>query len=89
MKKDIIVFDVDGTLCESSKQILEHHAILLNQLKQHYDIAICGGGTLSKILNQINNEKEPRLHHLETLKKNNLFYIYNRCFFNESSWLYN
>ena len=56
MKKDIIVFDVDGTLCESSKQILEHHAILLNKLKEHYDIAICGGGTLSKILNQINDK---------------------------------
>ena len=56
MKKDIIVFDVDGTLCESSKELLLHHAVILNKLKEKYDISVCGGGTLNKILKQMNNK---------------------------------
>jgi len=33
-KKDIIVFDVDGTLAESSLEIQDENAIILNQLKE-------------------------------------------------------
>lgn len=54
MKKSIIVFDVDGTITESSKEILDENAKTLNKLKEKYDIAVCGGGTLDKILLQMN-----------------------------------
>ena len=56
MKKDIIIFDVDGTLVESSYQINDTQASLLNQLKTKYEIAICGGGTLNKVLEQMDNK---------------------------------
>lgn len=56
LKKDIIVFDVDGTLVESSLEISDDNAIILNKLRETYDIAICGGGTLDKILKQMNNK---------------------------------
>tara|TARA_B100000424_G_scaffold57824_1_gene41872 strand:+ start:8313 stop:9059 length:747 start_codon:yes stop_codon:yes gene_type:complete len=52
--KDIIIFDVDGTLVESSKTILPVHAEILNKLKEKYTLAICGGGTKEKILKQMN-----------------------------------
>ena len=52
-KKDIIVFDVDGTLAESSLEIQDENAIILNQLKERYEIAVCGGGKLDKILKQM------------------------------------
>ena len=49
-KNNIIVFDVDGTLAESSLEIMDENAIILNQLREKYEIAVCGGGTLDKIL---------------------------------------
>ena len=52
--KDIIIFDVDGTLVESSKTILPVHAEILNKLKEKYTLGICGGGTKEKILKQMN-----------------------------------
>lgn len=55
-KKDIIVFDVDGTLVESSLEISDENAIILNKLREKYDIAVCGGGTLNKILKQMNKK---------------------------------
>jgi HAD superfamily hydrolase (TIGR01484 family) len=55
MEKKIIIFDIDGTLVESSEQILEKHANILNKLKNNYEIAICGGGTLQKALYQMND----------------------------------
>lgn len=61
MKKSIIVFDVDGTITESSKEILDENAITLNKLKEKYDIAVCGGGTLDKILIQMNGKID--FHH--------------------------
>lgn len=56
MKKDIIIFDIDGTLVESSEKISKEHALLLNQLKKNYEIAICGGGTLEKALIQMDKQ---------------------------------
>jgi len=56
MNKEIIIFDVDGTLVESSKDILDDHSDILNHLKEKYEIAICGGGKLEKILKQMNNK---------------------------------
>lgn len=52
---NIIIFDIDGTLAESSCQINQKHALILNELKKKYEIGICGGGTLEKALNQMNN----------------------------------
>ena len=56
MKKDIIIFDVDGTLVESSYKMDQKHANIINQLKKHYEIGICGGGTLEKILEQMDKK---------------------------------
>ena len=55
--KDIIIFDVDGTLVESSKTILPAHAEILNKLKEKYTLAICGGGTKEKIFKQDSSVK--------------------------------
>ena len=56
MKKDIIIFDIDGTLVESSYKISEEHASLLNKLKKKYEIGLCGGGILSKALEQMDKK---------------------------------
>lgn len=53
---NIIIFDVDGTLVESSKIISDENALILNKLKNKFKIGVCGGGTLEKILYQLNNK---------------------------------
>lgn len=53
--KDIIIFDIDGTLVESSQKITLKNSNILNKLKDKYEIAICGGGTLEKALLQMND----------------------------------
>lgn len=56
LDKSIILFDVDGTLVESSQKISDEHATILNKLKDNgYEIGIVGGGNLTKILNQMDN----------------------------------
>lgn len=58
MSKNIILFDVDGTLAESGDKIYdENKYILLNKLKEKYEIGIVGGGSLDKILQQIDYNK--------------------------------
>lgn len=52
---NVYLFDVDGTLVESSETILDKHALLLNDLKKVGKIGIVGGGKLDKILSQLNN----------------------------------
>jgi len=52
---EIIIFDIDGTLVESGCKILEENALVLQKLKKKYKIAICGGGILTKALEQMNN----------------------------------
>ena len=54
--KKLFLFDVDGTLVESSKKINDHHADILNELKKKHDIGILGGGELSKILEQMDDK---------------------------------
>ena len=82
---DIIIFDVDGTLVESSKIILPVHAEILNKLKQKYTLAICGGGTKEKIFRQMNEMIEfdhyfsecGCVYHKKD-NKNNLIEIYRK-----------
>ena len=38
----LFLFDVDGTLAESSKKINESNALTLNELKKRYDIGVLG-----------------------------------------------
>ncbi len=58
MNKDIILFDVDGTLVESGNEIeKDEYYEILNKLKNKYDIGIVGGGTLCKIKEQLKYNK--------------------------------
>lgn len=60
MKKDgILLFDVDGTICESGKQIQISISQLLNKLHERFDLGIVGGGTFEKIMYQLNNQVSP------------------------------
>ena len=51
-RKKLFLFDIDGTLVESSKKILHEHGLLLNKLKEKHEIGIVGGGMLNKNLDQ-------------------------------------
>jgi len=51
-RKKLFLFDIDGTLVESSKKISSDHGLLLNKLKEKYEIGIVGGGMLNKNLDQ-------------------------------------
>lgn len=58
MSKNIILFDVDGTLVESGDKIYNDDQYqLLNKLKNKYEIGIVGGGSLEKILKQLDFNK--------------------------------
>lgn len=58
--KKILLFDVDGTICDSGKQITEEMANSINRLvEQGYEIGIVGGGKFDKILYQLNNKVFP------------------------------
>jgi phosphomannomutase len=52
VSKILFLFDIDGTLVESSKNISSEHGLILNQLKEKYEIGIVGGGVLNKNLEQ-------------------------------------
>jgi phosphomannomutase len=57
MNKEIYIFDIDGTLAESGKNIdldMILHLVKLKQSKLCY-LAICGGGKYDKIMQQIDN----------------------------------
>jgi len=51
----ILLFDVDGTICESGKKIEPKLANLINEFKINYEIGIVGGGTFDKIIYQLDN----------------------------------
>lgn len=53
----IFLFDLDGTLAESGKQIDNNISILLNKIKNKYNIkfGILGGGVFDKIKFQLND----------------------------------
>ncbi len=58
MKKNIFLFDVDGTLVESGDVISHSNSIILNKLKENpnNEIGIVGGGDIKKIMYQMDNQ---------------------------------
>lgn len=61
MKKSILLFDVDGTICEAGKQITYDMAnmLLKYELNSLYEIGIVGGGKFDKIIYQLNKLLNP------------------------------
>ena len=60
MKKKLLLFDVDGTICDSGKKITSHMAnLILNLVKSGCVIGIVGGGAFDKILYQLDNQVIP------------------------------
>jgi len=62
----ILLFDVDGTLCDSGRKISKRMSFMLNKLMNKLDknnknilIGIVGGGTYEKILYQLDNQIKP------------------------------
>jgi len=53
--KPVYLFDVDGTIVDSGQKITAEVAAILNEIKQHNEIGIVGGGKLDKILEQMDN----------------------------------
>lgn len=54
MQKTLILFDVDGTIVESSQKINKPMETILNKLKDNgFELGIVGGGKLDKILDQL------------------------------------
>ena len=59
--KALLLFDVDGTLTESSEPLCDDMSFLLNFIKQKgYEIGTVGGGKFDKILEQLG---ETTFHH--------------------------
>ena len=54
--KTVYLFDVDGTIVDSGQKITVEMATILNEIKQHSEIGIVGGGKLDKILEQMDNK---------------------------------
>ena len=53
--KDLLLFDVDGTLAESSQMINDNmRDMLITKKSQGYDIGVVGGGKIDKVLCQLN-----------------------------------
>lgn len=53
----LLLFDVDGTICESGKKITQQMVNTINQLvKNNIQIGIVGGGTYEKIIYQLDNK---------------------------------
>lgn len=60
MNKKLLLFDVDGTICDSGKKITSHMAnSISNLIKSGCDIGIVGGGSFDKILYQLDNQVVP------------------------------
>jgi phosphomannomutase len=58
--RKILLFDVDGTLCDSGKKISQQMANILNKFVElDIKIGIVGGGTFEKILFQLDNLVKP------------------------------
>jgi HAD superfamily hydrolase (TIGR01484 family) len=55
--KQIILFDVDGTITESGQKISTEMANILNQIKNNgFEIGIVGGGKMEKIIEQMDGK---------------------------------
>ena len=53
----LLLFDVDGTLVDSGKEIDSYMVSVLKEVKKNgYHIGIAGGGSIDKILNQMKSE---------------------------------
>lgn len=52
----LIVFDVDGTLCESRKEADDEMVQLLNKLSNKFTIALLSGADKERIFNQVANK---------------------------------
>ena len=58
--KKLLLFDVDGTICDSGKIITSLMSNSINNLKKfNCDVGIVGGGTFNKILYQLDNQIIP------------------------------
>lgn len=53
MDRNLILFDVDGTIAESGQIIDKTIKTLIKQISKNFDIGIVGGGTKEKILFQL------------------------------------
>lgn len=53
--KKLILFDIDGTLCESGNNLGDDIIKQIEYLKEDYHIGVVGGGRLDKILVQLRN----------------------------------
>lgn len=61
MQKKLLLFDVDGTICDSGKKIYNQMSTQLNILESNgYDLGIVGGGAFNKILYQLDNKVLPK-----------------------------
>ena len=57
----LLLFDVDGTICDSGKKISVPMALEINNLINiGYVIGIVGGGTFNKIIYQLDNKINPK-----------------------------
>ena len=62
MGTDLFLFDVDGTLCASGQRIsLEMTRVLQSLRKTGAQIALVGGGTKEKILDQLGNQMDNQI----------------------------
>ncbi len=60
MKRKLLLFDVDGTICDSGKKITDSMALKINKLiLNEFIIGIVGGGTFDKICWQLDNKILP------------------------------
>jgi phosphomannomutase len=55
--KPLLLFDVDGTIAESGEKVENSLMKVFEQLVNHYDLGIVGGGKYEKIIDQLNDSK--------------------------------
>lgn len=55
MNKELIIFDLDGTLALSKHPIDQEMSILLNKLLNHYKVAVISGGAFPQFKKQLIN----------------------------------
>jgi len=71
----LLLFDVDGTLCDSGKKICSQLAEILNEyINKNVEIGIVGGGTFEKIMFQMDNLVYPQYIFSEC---GSVYHLYN------------
>ena len=53
-RKRLICFDLDGTLTQHKTPLSPENRAVLDSLRQHYQLVMCGGGSCERIYNQMN-----------------------------------